>query len=128
MSDVPTGYALTVLACKLGLYPPEVEGNTEDGFRVTDPETGYSIEWEPHRNVQQARTVFWDLVPLCGCDVTAYRGVAEVMPYQGWVKITHPSLPDECWMQTYWGRETYRTEAEALLRAACLAVQALRRL
>ena len=129
MSDVPTGYVLTVLACKLGLYPPGVEGNTEDGFRVTDPETGYSVEWEPHRNVHQARTVFLDLLPLCGLMVSTFRfsPSMEAVPFEGWCLASKTdSARDK--QYTYWGRNTQRTEAEALVRAACLAVQALRRL
>ena len=129
MSDVSTGYALTVLACKLGLYPSGVEGNTEDGFRYTDSETGYSIEWEPHRNVQQARVVFCDLLPQYGWMVSTFRfsPSMKAATFEGWCMISQQdSTRDEQYI--YWGRETKRTEAEALLQASCLAVQALRRL
>lgn len=127
MSDVPTGYVLTVLAYELGLYPSGVKGTAEDGFRYTDPETGYSIEWEPHRNVQQARTVFWDLLPKDKCAVTLLRLKTSI---GGYAMVSLISLTDSVRddSYTYWGRDTGRSEAEALLCAACLAVQALRRL
>ena len=125
MSEQPTGYALTVLACKLGLYPPEVEGNTEDGFRYTDPETGYSVAWEPHRNVHQARIVFWDLVPL--------RGGMRVQGNKCWRE--HPSriigyyeVRNEKVSQSpivvAWSNTDPQllSEAEALVVAACKAI------
>ena len=126
MSEQPSGYALTVLLWELGVVPSGVEGTPEDCFRITNPETGISVDWAPHVNISQARQVFWDLLPQAReISVAAHTLKRSIdATYQGWCMASHSeSVRDEIY--TYWGGSHHQSEAEALCAAACKAAQAL---
>ena len=120
------GYNLTILAWHLQLFPETVEGTPVDGFRVTHPLTGVSVEWCPHLEVQQARILFWDVLPLHGVDVRGdtyliHDSDRRIGYYQTYDLRLREMLCGVAWSETYYGPLTF-TEAEALLWVACQAM------
>ena len=119
------GYALTILAWHLHLFPETVEGTVEDGFRITNPLTGISLEWCPHLDVHQARTLFWDMLPSQEIDVRGDSCIRHNPDRRVGYYQTHDQSLGEtatvAWSAT--NPEAF-TEAEALLWATCQAIQA----
>ena len=119
------GYDLTILVWHLGLIPEGVEGNPIDDFRITDPLTGVSVDWCPHLDVQQARQIFWDLLPRSMIDVCGDKALRRQPDRVIGFYQTHDARLDEVatvdWSAT---DPDCFTEAEGLLWAAAQAILA----